>query len=367
MARTVNLLAALRQLACLGLPGKAALPEALGLLRQLVGFDMETAHFMDQGYRLSDVYAPPYFPLADMHLYASHFYDSPGETEAVGWRWRELVRSGRRVVPVSERVGRAAVERTEFWDCLLRPYGTGWMCMLPLGAGPGARCVLILTRPFAQRDFGARDLHLLELAHPWLCHALAGVAVEEAQPLPAPEAETVETGILILDGAGRLVHSSDGALRLLHLAVGEPLTVHSLAPTVRGQVDALWRRLAAEVFAVAAGHGTQLPAGSVRNAHGFFRWRAYALDAHVPGTPAHVALHVERRLPLAAQLFRAPRFLALSARERDVALALAQGRSREEMSASLGLQPTSVAGYVRSLYRRLHVSQARDVAQALMR
>ncbi len=366
MARTMNQLAALRQLACLGLPGRAALPEALGLLRQLVGFDMEMVQFIDKNYRLTDVHVPPYLALADMHLYASRFYNSPREVEAIGWSRREIIHGGRPVVRMSERLRRTAVERTEFWDRLLRAYRVGWTCLQPLGDGPGSWCVLILTRPFTQRDFSTRELHLLQMAQPWLSHALARKAVDAAEQGEAA-LDAVETGVLIIDGAGRLVHNSGGALHLLHLAVGEPLDADRLAHAARGQVEALWRRLARAAFEAAAGHGTTLPAGTARNAHGFFRWRAYALEAQVPGVGAHTALHVERRLPLAAQLFRSPRFLSLSARERDVALALARGRSREETAKALGVAPSSVVHYTRSLYRRLNVSQAKDVAGALLR
>jgi len=166
LARTMNLLAALRQLACLGLPGKAALPEVLGLLRQLVGFDLEMVQFIDENYQLSDVHAPPYLTLADMHLYATRFYNSPREVEAIGWSRREIIHGGRPVVLLSERLRRAEVERTEFWDRLLRTYRVGWTCLQPLGDGPGSWCVLILTRPFSQRDFSARELHLLQMAQP---------------------------------------------------------------------------------------------------------------------------------------------------------------------------------------------------------
>lgn len=140
MAHTVNLLAALRQLACLGLPGKAALPEALELLRQLVGFDMETAHFMDRGYRLSDVYAPPYFPLRRtctcMPAISTTTRARPRPWAGAG---ASSCAAGAAWSPVSERVGRAAVERTEFWDCLLPTARAGCAsCRWALARVPGA-------------------------------------------------------------------------------------------------------------------------------------------------------------------------------------------------------------------------------------
>lgn len=364
--RTANLLAALRQLSCQGLPDKMALPESLGLLRQMVGFDMEVGIHVDDRCRLVDAHVPPQVALADLREYAAHFYArSTEKSQAVGWTTQQVMASGLAVVQGSQIVSRQALACSELYNRVLRRYDMGWILQVPLRDGPRPLACLVLTRPFTQHDYRERELHLIRQAQPWLCHALARVAIHDAEhQQPAPEA--VEAGLLVIDGAGRLVHSSDGALRLLHLAAGEPLTEHSLTHAARGQVDALWRRLTAAVFAVAAGHGTVLPAGGVRNAHGYFRWRAYALEAHAPGMPTHMALHVERRLPLAAQLFRAPRFLALSARERDVALALAHGRSREETANALGVSPSSVVSYVRSLYRKLGVSQAKDVAGALL-
>lgn len=247
MARPMNLLAALRQLACQGLPGKAALPEALGLLRQLVGFDSEVAVYVDERHRLVDMHVPPHVDLAHVHLYASHFYDRPDD-EIVATR-RHVVDGSRRVMRLSDRLGRAAMERTELWDRVLRPYEMGWTCLMPLHDGPRPLACLMLTRPFARHDFKAPELRLLEQAQPWLNHAIAGAPADAAEPPSASEA--VESGMLILDGAGQLVHSSAGALRLLHLAMGEPLTAHRPGHVTRGQAEGLWRRLSQAAFAAA--------------------------------------------------------------------------------------------------------------------
>lgn len=370
MARAVSLLAALRQLACLGLPGKTVLPEALDLLRQLVGFDMEVGIHLDAHCRLVDAHVPPHVALAHLREYAAHFYErSTAQDHAVGWTTQQVMASGLSVVQGSRITPRAVLERSELYGRVLHRYDMGWIVQVPLRDGPRLLACLVLTRPFARRDYGVQELQLLELAQPWLCHALAPVAdgAVKREPVCGEASEAVESGLLVLDGAGRLVHSSDSALRLLHLAAGEPLSADSLTRAARGQVEALWRRLARAVFAAAAGHGTQLPAGTVRNAHGFFHWRAYALEAHAPGMAAQVALHVERRLPLAVHLFRAPRFLALSARERDVCLALVCGRGSAEIAGRLGIKPSSVIHYTRSLYRRLNVSQAKDLVGVLLR
>jgi DNA-binding NarL/FixJ family response regulator len=52
----------------------------------------------------------------------------------------------------------------------------------------------------------------------------------------------------------------------------------------------------------------------------------------------------------------------LSARERQVALLLADGRENREVAAALGITENTVSAYVRRIYRKLRVHSRRELA-----
>lgn len=364
-AKPAKTLSALRQLACLGLPGKTILPEAIELLRALVGFDTHGVFHVDGQCRITDAYIPPDVPAFVLLDYVENFHNRPDGEGTVGPTMTQALNGGLRTVHASRFIERQAFVKTDFWNRIMRPAGMGWRMRVPLREGTRPLANLDLGRCISVRDFSASDTRLLEQVHPWLCHALAhdGAATPDGAE---PFLPTGDSGTAVLDAGGRVVAASAGAVALLHQAAGVPLVQHNPRVALQEDAQTLLRRLAQAVGASLAGKPTLPPAGVVRNAHGTFHLRAYALDASAPGTPMQVSLHIERRAPLSLRLFRSPRFLALSARERDVCLGVLAGRSHTEIARRLGIKPSSVIHHTRSLYLRLSIGGRKELLPALL-
>ncbi len=362
-----NTLAAMRQLACLGLPAQTVLPEMIRLLDRLVGFDVGVGMHVDEQIRLTDVHVPSYISLADLSAYANRFYDrQSGGSDAVGWTTRQAMQSGLDIVQGSRIVTRRTLEHSDLWNRVLRNYDMGWICQIPLRDGSRPLACIAIARPFTQRDYGEREIQLMRMAYPWMCHAMArrspSADINELQAT-----QPVASGMLLVDAQGHVLQASDGSLMLLQRAsASAPSPIHAMQP-LDDQACTLIRKQVNSVLQLTAGRSAAVPAGQIVNAYGRFCWRAYLMHAQsTPESSAQVAIHLEHYLPLSAQLFRSPKFLDLSTRERDVGLALAAGHGTADIAKTLNIKPSSVIDYTRSLYERLGISQARDVVTAVL-
>lgn len=360
-------LAALRQLACLGLPGKTILPEAIELLRALAGFEVEGAFYLDGRYQLIDAHVPSDVPLSVLRDYAENFHNRTDGDGVTGLTTQQAMESNCKTIHWKRFIDRRTLIETVFWNRIMQPVDMGWGVQFPLrgDAGRPPHVHIVLSRPFSLPDFSPKEIRLLELAHPWMRHAMAGGG-NTARGAGEPALPTGQSGTLILDGAGRIQSASPGALPLLHQAAGVALAGDALGRSVRGDAEPLLRRLAQAVGAAVHGKAGPVPAAIVRNDHGIFHLRAYALETFAAGTPQHVSLHIERHAPTSLRLFRSPRFLALSAREREVCLMILGGRSSTETARHLGIKPSSVIQHTKSLYLRLGINSQKGLLPALL-
>jgi DNA-binding CsgD family transcriptional regulator len=364
-SRPTSTLAALRQLASLGLPGKAVLPDAIRLLGAAVGFEMAGAFHVNHRCRIVDAHLPTDLPPELLIDYTENFLNRPDGEGAIGPTTEAGLRSDLRTIHTSRYVDRRTLMRTEFWNRVLHPAGIAWRVRLPLRSGRLPLANVDLTRPIGTPDFSAADIRFLEQAQPWMCHALARVD-DVGRADGEPSFPAGESSILILDAGGKILSASPGALTLLHQAIDTPLAPGDLHRSTQGDARTLPRRLARAVGASLACAPADLPAATIRNSHGFFSLRAYALDAFVPGSPLQVTLHIEKRMPLRLRLFRSPRFLALSPRERDVCLGLIANRPLAEIARQLGIKRSSVVHHASLLYQRLDIAGQKDLLPALL-
>lgn len=359
--RPNNTLTALRQLACLGLPGKSLTPELFYLLRGLVGFESGQGIFLDRQCRIADAYFAPSVPPEYIQELAEYFAENPTGDGAVVTAAMAMA-GGYRVLRHSQLVAPSVMWNSEFYSRFAHRFDVGWVAQIHLRDGSEPLATLSLARPRSMRDFTRSDESWLGLAEPWLSHALAGQGRPETQG-EAGEIAGEEKGLLVLGENGRMISASPDAIMLVHQAAG------AATPGQRSDRDAVerfTRRIADAVMASRRGLDGPVPYLAVANVYGRFRIRGYVLNAFVPGIAPQISLHIERRMPIALRLFRAQRFLALSTRERDVCLHLVAGRSLPSIAVELGVKPSSVIHHTRSLYTRLGISTQKEVIGALL-
>jgi DNA-binding CsgD family transcriptional regulator len=360
---TLRTLSSLRQLATLGMPGKTIVPEAIGLLRNLAGFDAWGCFHVDRTCRVTDVQAPD-IPLAVLADFAENFYNRPEGEGVVGITSGQALISDHKVLLSSRYIDLAALEKTELWHRIMKPADLGWMIQIPLRDSQIPLSTVVISRPVHGRDFSNAVARRLEEAHPWLCHAMANRSRPSVDTEPA--LESGETATVILTPSGHLDYASPDALSLLHQAADIKLDVSGLHRALAGDIGGLLSKLTSAVTASMSGKDARLPRGIVRNHNGIYNLRAYALSPFTPGSPQRISVHIERHAPVSLRLFSARRFLALTNRQRDVALCLVQGLSKTQTAARLGIKPSSVIYVTRELYRRLDIDGRDKLLRALL-
>jgi len=359
-------LAALRQLACLGLPGKAILPEVMQLLRTLVDFDVWGVFYLNNYYEVADAYAAPDVPVSVLIDYAENFHNSHESALACGMTVEEVMKSDHLVFPATRAVDRKTLHNTEFWNRIMRPINMEAHIQIPIRDGSRPIANIILGRSQNRADFSPQEIRTLEQASPWLCHAFSH---DNPPAPPNPDEPTMpmdESGILILDSGGRIEWASLGAIALIHQAAGIPMVTKGMSKKLRRDVETMLASWVKAICSAINGKTTPFPGRTTHNQYGSFHLRGYALTPFQDEQPPSVSLYIERHAPLSQRLFRSSRFMSLSPRERDICLSILAGHSSTETARRLGLKPSSVIRHTKQLYMRLDISGQKELLQAVL-
>lgn len=228
------------------------------------------------------------------------------------------------VAPVRE------LRRMPIFEHLYLPLGIRHQVAFVLPSTPELTIAVVLSR--GRRDFGERDMRLLELARPHLIQAYRGAAVREQLTATVAGLRTGldadGTAIVVLDGDGVIGFASKAAVELLGRCDEEPRPGHPLAGAVGS-----WLHRGEAGGTIEAGGETLL----VRRLSSE-RGTAVLLDR-------------------ATRIFSPPalRQLGLTEREAAVLGALAQGQTTQAAAAELGISPRTVAKHMQRVHAKLGV------------
>lgn len=216
-----------------------------------------------------------------------------------------------------------------------------------------------LFRPKNDRPFNQYDA--AELAHllPHIAHGMTA--------LPGQDDIFVDSGrhgYAIVDGSGRITHQSEAARKLLSLA-GHALIDVSRHPGSRSFAP-LFRKLAADAFAIAAGREARPPVARRQNRWGRFVFRAFRLDADGHPMSGFALIAIEYQEPLRLRLLRGLRSFPLSSKEREVCFWIARGFSQTEIAQFLHIKPGTAKKYVDAAYLKLDIHNRCDLVRKIL-
>lgn len=166
-----------------------------------------------------------------------------------------------------------------------------------------------------------------------------------------------DTGFLLLDASGKLLHGCDRGLHLFY----EATRADGLAHRPAGIRKTLPATLAARAS------GTQ-PSEElvVNNRRGEFVFRPFAMRSTSTGGDAPVAVTVRRRESMAARLWQGCAGYGLSGRERQVAVLVGLGRGYEDIADRIAVSRNTAVSYVRRTYEKLGVHQREQLLRQLL-
>jgi len=359
-------LIALRQLALTAPGGRMSLNEAVGLLQHIVPTDNSAIFWMNKQSDVIDIHQNLDLPLAVVQDYLQNFMHTTGPNgeEASGFTIRQVVADNHRVWVGNQLCDYKQYVRSEFYNRIASPTHLARISAVPLKHADGTpQAVIVFGRLLDAPDFNPAEIDCLKQAQPWLEHLGRKdyIAATDTSYFNGEESASI-----LIDADGKVLSTSPFALILLHQAADTPLAHKPLKQTVQGDVSVLLRRLSSSVTNAMNSQFALPPSLTINNRWGRFLLHAYVLNAFETGTPMQISLHIERKVPLSLSLFRSPRFLELTPREREVCLHSLAGLEYKEIAREMGIKPSTVIYFTRQLYRRLNIYKQSELLPALM-
>ncbi len=245
----------------------------------------------------------------------------------------------------------------------LRPFGLHHSLRVALHDGDRPIGCLLMHRADDARAFSRTEEEHVGAARGFLSHAL----VKRGPDVEAPFVPGTESGQVVLDASGRILHISPEADRLLPLVFALRFTVGEIGrpwvSAARQWFEPLIRQL---VRSNGATPGKGAPHIQLRNAWGGFSARAYWLRPLDADGERLISITIARQVPVPLRLLGLPAVQMLPKREKEVCILLAQGFSAPEIAARLGISPHTAIGHVVSLYRRFDVNSREQLIALLL-
>lgn len=337
----------LKRLCCLGLDGKALVPELLRALHPLVPSHSKVFFWVDDRGEISDAYgeSPEFYEL--IPTYFAEIHDRPGFLPHIA-SFRSFAREAPTVTQLSHRTGKA-LYASIFYDGIMRPAGYHDIAYVRVKEQGRPRGLMLLGRERGKSLLsGQEEAVLLQLA-PYIAHAL-----NPPRGVDDGEEDGRDTGLLVFGPRGKLEYASPKGKEFLFLA-----THPVVSPSVpwsgkigQGAVPAVLARLCGKLGANLQDEGA--PVLHHRNPWGSFTFRAHPLKGGTPDEEL-VGVTVERRIPRRLFLWSRAEALGLPPKQAAVCVYIALGLSRAAIAQELKISLDAVRWHVRELYARLDV------------
>ena len=354
-------MARFRQLCCLGLESEVVIPALLAELHTLVPSLANTFYFTDAKGETSHIYLEntEFYPLLPIYWELVH---ERSELSVKGNSFSEAKGIfGAHTRQNAVIADRAAIMRTDFYNLTERVVGYD-PNFLRLIVRHGGRMLggVRMWRAFGHGDWSDIEMRRLETLGPFFAHALTAHGAGEM-----PFVDSREQGLIVASTVGKVIYFTTEGKRLLFLATHprngpgtafRPLEV--LPPPLARLCTNLRHVFADETV-------SEAPTYSCRNAWGEFSFRAQWLE----GTDAAaglVAITATQREPRRLRLARNVQQLALTARQADVCVLLAEGLSIDAIAGRLGISRHTVNEHSRWIYNNLDVHSRAELTGRLL-
>jgi DNA-binding CsgD family transcriptional regulator len=290
------------------------------------------------------------------------------------WVERSLAHGMSQIITDEDLVTREEQARSGFYQEWLRHLDIHHMLGAVFPAAEGAVGVLGVHRPREAGAYGARERRQAALLLPHLQRALRlgqrFAAAAQHHAAAAQALDRLDTGVLVVDGAGAVLHASRMAERLLRenaelavvqgrLAVRRPALHEKLSSLVRGACDTAGGRIARPGAALPVPRPDRTPltlevaplrpSGSVFGAQ----------------QPAALVFIKDPEAPIAVARLRD--LFGLTRAEGAVAAALGRGSALNEIADDLGVGPATVRSHLKRILAKTGTHRQAEAAALLAR
>jgi DNA-binding NarL/FixJ family response regulator len=340
--------ARIRQICCLGLPGELLMASLLPALRELVPSDSAAFFWVDSRGEMRNMYAERMLPPEVMSLYFERYYD--GQEASFRRAFFERAHEPDGVVATTPD---AQATRSAYYNEILRKLDAHHVLYGIVREQGAALGQLSVYRSREAPAFGARERADLGSVMRYVAHGVAG---GDARPDAAfAFQDSDDEAMLVTDRSGRVRHASEKGRRLLVLATTSDINPASLKSTVNERATQALRSLCAKLDSATRGDEAAPPVMTFDSRWGRHIMRAYRLHDDPGSADALIGVRIQRQEPMILRFVQAMGCLALSPRQREIALMIAQGKSNQEITEELGVSGNTVAYHIKQLFQKLDV------------
>lgn len=351
----------IRRLCCSGINSQHLMPDLLPAVRKLVRADHGIFCWIDRSLEISNVYPEYPVPRELGTLYFNEFYN---KRECEVWPgFSEALRSEYGVVNVASRQTKQFFESSLYHE-IWKPLSMHHCIRITLCDKQIPIASLRLYRSRAMSSFERADEVVLTQLVPYLTHL---VSAQHTVTVTTYD-ECAETGLIVLNTRGEMQYASPKGRHLLFLSGHPVISRKSLERAVtddgtRAQLKALCKRL----VAIFADQLAPIPVLYRRNAWGQFKLEAHWLEQSAAMQSGLIGVHIRRDEPMRLRLLRCMRDIALSPKQQDVALLLADGYTHPQIADALHVTANTVITHVRAIYDTLGVHSRVEMMDTLLR
>lgn len=346
-------LAHIRLLCCMDLDGPAIMAQVLRVLHDWVPSETNNLFIASpSGQDVASIIVEHPLPDDLCELYINVFH---GNRElAVGPTFTEAMKMPG-MIETSRIFGRDFLD-SELYNQFFRPMTADEVLRVVIADGEGSLASLGLWRTGKGTSLLRDEALRLKQIIPYMAHALRKSSIDSS-----PLSDVGETGLMILDMAGKIHYVSARARELLALCLGGDGLYF-----MRGGADASpVARIAKAIGDVVAGRQSRAPFEVVRTAWGTFHFRGSILQ-DTGAVPSMVAVTIDYLQPTQLRLMERMRELPVSSRQKELCLLLAEGLSNSEIANRMGVTAHTATSYLRALYDKLGVASKKELLQYLM-
>jgi DNA-binding CsgD family transcriptional regulator len=248
----------------------------------------------------------------------------------------------------------------------MRPSGYLDSMRIVLRVGGRAVGAMIVHRDRTEGRFVMHEKRQLAAIAPFVAHA-AGSTQEHSCEIPLVADDN--SGLVIVDRAGRLQYVSSEARRLLFLATHPQVDANTRAAAdTQFILPAEVRQICKNLVDVFEGNqpSTSPPIWRHQNPWGGFSFRAYWLNGGSPEPSPLIGITIQHETPLAVKLIAKLEQFPLSRRQMDICLLLAANYVHAEIAKRMGMSEHTVTTHIRRIYEKLAVHNKTELMNKLL-
>lgn len=341
----------LRQLCCSGLGQDVVIPEFLKAVQRLIpsGNNVYTT-VNDHGFPTATI--TEFFDPQSIALFSElvpNFFVKNMETIR---RCDRLMASGKVINDM--RMFANDIYQSDFYHLLWRPLGQHHCLFGPVKTCERVLAKVSLFRPPSAKPFNQHEGELFAQLLPYVAYA-----AHKPAHLDMTYDGCGEQAMLIADGEGNVLNQSATSGRLLWLANSQsPFLMEQSYNFDQAQVI---RWICGNLEAIFQNQDAPPPTFTYTNGCGRFIFRAHWLQPNIPEPGGLIGITIEHQEPQLLKILRGLQQTNLSINEREIAVLLAQGCSKEMICQRMHIKSNTYKDHLRKIYLKLDIHQREEL------